>query len=430
MVMALWTGAIVASAAAEPPRGAVNVADFAKRKSFTGGIQEAIDALPPSGGVVTIPAGEYALRQSIRLRSNVTLQGAGPKTILRKAKQAESKLAAVEKGSRSVQVENAGGFSEGDEVGIRDKEAMGWNVAHAIVKEVRGNELLLDRSLPRTYDPAKMGFVIHAFPAITANGASRIVVKDLAIKDDTVRDLAVHGSLDTNNPRVRFALSLPFTFAAMHFADLTDSRIEECQVVGWLSDGISLQRGANNTLMRCLAQNCGGKGFHPGGGLHDSVFSHNEARGNGDDGLYFCAKVQRVTVSDNEFIGNKGNGVGGLGDSGDRYNTVTNNVCAENGANGIQLCDGDNNKVINNICRNNSQSAPGRYSGIFLNKTAESVVTGNRCFDDQQIKTQAHGIQELPNCRSNIISNNMCRGNAQSGLDLAGNATEHSGNVE
>ena len=43
------------SAAAGP--AVVNVADFAGRESFTAGIQEAIEALPPEGGVVVIPPG-------------------------------------------------------------------------------------------------------------------------------------------------------------------------------------------------------------------------------------------------------------------------------------------------------------------------------------------------------------------------------------
>ncbi|MBM3890038.1 MAG: hypothetical protein FJ388_13055 [Verrucomicrobia bacterium] len=400
----------------------------AQAASPTAGIQEKIDALPAAGGVVDLPPGEYVVRQSIRLRSNVTVQGAGAKTVLRKTTQAESKLGALaEPRSRSIRVVNASGFAEGMGIAIRDKEAMGWNVGQAIVTSVRGSELLLDRPLPRTYDPAKKGFVIHAFPALTANGASRIVIKNLLIQDDTIRDLSLHGPLD--NPRARWGVVLPFTVAAIHLVDAADSRVEGCSVLGWWSDGISLQRGASNTIERCVVQKCGGKGFHPGGGLHDSVFSRNVARGNGDDGLYFCAKVQRVTVRDNEFIGNKANGIGGLGDVGDKFNTVTNNLCADNGLNGIQLCDGGHNTVVNNICRNNSQSAPGRYSGIWLRNTADSVVTGNRCFDNQPVKTQKNGIEELPDCRSNLITGNNCRNNAQSGLVLAGRDSQHNNNV-
>lgn len=376
-------------------------------------IQKAVDALPASGGTVNLPPGEYPIRQSIRLRSNVTLQGAGPTTILWKKKHAETKLAAVAQArSREVQVVSADGFAEGDQVAIRDRDAMGWNVAQAIVTRVEGNKLLLDRALPRTYDPAKLGFVIHVFPAITAEHASGIVVKNLAIRDDSVRDLSMFGPLD--NPRLRWAPVLPFHVAAIHFNNVSDSRVENCTVTGWLSDGISVQGGSvkgpsagNDIVTGCVVEKCAGKGLHPGGGLHDSVFTRNISRNNGDDGLYFCAGVQRVTVSENQLLNNKANGVGGLGDSGDRFNIVTNNIISGNGQHGVQMADGDSNTVVDNTVQNNSQSAPGQYSGIWLRGTSKCTVKGNRCFDDQKTKTQKHGIEELAGCRENIISGNQ-----------------------
>src|SRR5262249_50753194 len=129
-------------------RCVVSVADFARPESPTGGIQEAIDALPTGGGVVNIPPGEYCLRQSIRVSAGVALQGAGGSTVLRRAKQAESKLSArADRGGSSVRVEDATLFREGDEVGVWDKKSVGWNVGHAVVKSVKGNEVLLDRGL-------------------------------------------------------------------------------------------------------------------------------------------------------------------------------------------------------------------------------------------------------------------------------------------
>jgi len=86
--------------------------------------------------------------------------------------------------------------------------------------------------------------------------------------------------------------------------------------------------------------------------------------------------------------------------------------------------------VVSNICINNSQSAPGQSCGIVLNQTADTIVIGNRCLDDQATKTQKHGILEFSSCRSNVIANNLCRGNAGSGLALAGKDTRQSSNLE
>ena len=305
---------------------------FVRTDSPTAGIQEAINALPQSGGAVKLPAGDYALRQSIVLRSNVTLAGAGPDTVLHKVRYAESMLAApAQKGSRTVRVANAGGFAPGDPVAIRDQAAMGWNVVQAIVRSFAGNELMLDRPMPRTCEPAKHGFVILCFPAVLGERASGFVLKDYAIKEDHARDLGVHGALDLKNPRIRFAVGLPFPLAAIQLVDATDARVEGVSIHGWMSDGISLQRGANDTVVNCLVEKCAGKGLHAGGGLHDSAFSRNISRENDDDGFFFCAKTRKLLVSENTLTGNKGHGVGGLGESDDKFNTITKNVISSNG---------------------------------------------------------------------------------------------------
>jgi parallel beta-helix repeat protein len=312
-------------------------------------------------------------------------------------------------------------FHAGDEVGIQDEDSVGWNIAHALVHGVRGNDILLDRRLPRTYNPDKGGSVVHGFMALTAQNASRIVI----------RDLVIDGRTEETNPGQFTDTYLGFNFAAIHLVQVTDSRIEGCQVLGWPnSDGIVLSRGGGIKVVNCLVQDCRGHGYHPGGGVRDTVFTNNVAQGNGRDGLFFCARVQHVVVSNSVFTGNRGNGIGGLGDDGDKYNIVTGNVCQANGASGISLFDGADNTVTNNICVNNSQSSPGRYSGILLNKTSDTLVTGNRCLDDQETKTQKHGIFEFSSCHGNLFANNLCRGNGQSGLALAGRDGVQTGNLE
>ncbi|OGQ19852.1 MAG: hypothetical protein A2138_03790 [Deltaproteobacteria bacterium RBG_16_71_12] len=394
--------------------------------SPTAGIQEAINALGRDGGAVTIPPGEYLLRQAIHVRSNVTLEGTGANTVLRRGKQVEAKLAAVaEPGSISVQVESAAGLREGDEVGIFDQASVGWHHAHAIVKGIQGNELRLDRMLGRKFDPARGATVINYFPAITAVGASKVVIKDLTI--DGRRDENPGPSLLTRRGE---PFELGFTFAAIHLVGVTDSRIEGSRIVGWPTDGISVQRGGNDSVVRCVVENCRGHGYHPGGGLHDSEFSEIVAQGNDGDGLYFCANVERVVVKGSRFIGNKGNGVGGLGDVGDLHNLVENNLCEGNGASGILLTNGGHNTVKNNTCLDNSRSLPGHFSGISLVKTTESVVSGNRSFDSQETKTQKHGIAESADSRGNVFATNDCRGNAHAGLALAGEDGRQDGNVE
>jgi hypothetical protein len=44
--------------------------------------------------------------------------------------------ATADKESRSIRVEDASGFREGDEIGIFDQTTVGWEHVHAIVKSV------------------------------------------------------------------------------------------------------------------------------------------------------------------------------------------------------------------------------------------------------------------------------------------------------
>ena len=113
--------------------------------SPTGGIQEAIDSLNSEGGIVSIPAGEYLLRQSIRLRYGITLQGSGETSVLRKNKQFGSKLTATNAG-KTIQVKDASGFQAGDEIGLFDRTSVGWLHGHAVIVEVKGNELILNKN--------------------------------------------------------------------------------------------------------------------------------------------------------------------------------------------------------------------------------------------------------------------------------------------
>jgi hypothetical protein len=76
------------------------------------------------------------------------------------------------------------------------------------------------------------------------------------------------------------------------------------------------------------------------------------------------------------------------------------------------------------ICANNAGC------GILLNRTADTIVQGNRCLDDQRVKTRKHGVFEFRSCRSNLFANNLCPGNAQAGQVLEGEGSQSSGDVD
>jgi len=397
-------------------------------ESPTAGIQEAIDSLGPQGGVVKLVPGDYPLRQSIRVVSNLTIEGAGEQTVLRKGKQVGSKLAArAGDQDRSLRVELAAGLQVGDEIGVFDQKTVGWEHQHAIIKQINGNELVINRRVGREFDPATGAAVINYFPAISGLKAANVVIKGLTIHgrgEDNPGPSLIAARAERTPPE------LGFTFAAINLIEANDSHVENCHVKEWPADGISLQRGSGNRVTNCVVERCRGEGLHPGGGLSDSEFSDCIARSNLANGLFFCARVQRVAVKRNKFIGNQGNGIGDLGHDGDTNNVVESNRCEANGKNGIQVWDGTGNTLRNNECLNNSQSSPGRFSGIWLAGTTESIVSANRCFDNQATRTQKHGIEELANCNQNTITDNEAGPSTAASLMLLGKGGRHSGNRE
>ncbi len=394
----------------------LNAADFMSEKSFTSGIQEAIDALPRGGGEVYVPPGLYPLLRSIVLRDNVTLRGAGGATILRRLPEVSTKLVAKgESGEIQVQVEDSSIFKVGQAVNVYDDQNFAWLATSTIIVHIDGNTLTLQRGLWDTYDLARNAAVNNFFPVITAKHARNV----------TIQNLTIDGGADKKNEGFS-----DFACSAIHLCACTDSRIEGCQVLNYPSDGISVQGGSRIVVKNNTVINCRERGMHPGTGLSDSIWSGNISRFNKIDGFYFCMNNRHVIVSDNIFSDNGAHGIGGLGHGGDKFNVVANNVCARNGECGIQVFDGSDNIVTGNLCLDNSQAKAGRRAGIEVFRTTNTIVSNNRCLDDQKEKTQLIGIDERVLSDFNNFVGNLCRGSVTAGLRVTGPNSVQEGNLQ
>ncbi|MDZ4200264.1 MAG: right-handed parallel beta-helix repeat-containing protein, partial [Kiritimatiellia bacterium] len=402
--------------------GDIPANEFFSPDSFTAGIQEAVDRLPPEGGIVQLPAGRFLLRRSVNLPSNVTLRGSGSATVLTRPDQARSPLARrAEAGETAIEVEDGSRFEVGAQIAIfpeADRGRGGWAAAKKIVTAVDGNTLTLDRPLRYAYDPETRGVqdrgmggwppvAINLFPGISVSRANDVRIEDLKLDGNPAR-----------NP----GPETTFTLAAIHVERASqDCLIRNVTVSGWPSDGIGVQGGSGHRITGCIVEDCRGDGFHPGTGIRNSFFSGNIARRNKQDGLYFCALVRQVLVSDSLFEDNRRHGIGGLGDSGDRYNVVANNICSGNGLSGIHAVNGAHNTITGNMALNNSRSQPGAHPGIRLHRVTDMLVIGNRCLDDQSPRTQSFGIEESgEQSNRNLIIGNHCMGNLKGGILLQG----------
>lgn len=372
-------------------------------------IQEAIDDLPKEGGIVELPEGAYIINRSLRLRSGVTLRGAGAKTILRKAPGSTARLLEpVPKGASSILVDHPEVFHRGEQVGIADNQQVGWNATQAMVLGVENGRLQLNRGVWASYQPELGGVVAGLFPMITAGKCENVVVEDLTIEANLEEQ-----PLEVWN----------FTFSALHFDHVNQVSIRRLTIRGYPGDGVSVQGGSRCQILDNVAEGCLGHGYHAGGGLEDSLFENNQAIGNGGDGFFFCANVRAVTARGNLFKDNKGHGVGGLGEDGDTKNMVEANRCIANGLSGIAALRGSGNRIVGNVCSNNSQRKPGEFPGILLLNTTDTVVHANQCIEEKEKGTQSWGILELGSSDKNLLTENLCQGNRFGGLQTIGSQT-------
>ncbi|MCA1809987.1 MAG: right-handed parallel beta-helix repeat-containing protein, partial [Lentisphaerae bacterium] len=362
--------------------------------STTAGIQEALDALPESGGMLCLKSGRYLVRRSIHLRANVTIRGEGAATILMRPTPIFFTLTAVAPALPvEAELSAVDGLQPGDEIYIRDKGQGGWHARHIIIEHIH-NKLVQGSIVAgdprRSYSPDADGHGGNFFPMIMIPGSHNAMVADLAID---------------GGPHVYSREQMPgFTCSGVHGVKAENLRVRDITVRRWPSDGISAQ-GGSAFVTECLVEDCLGHGFHPGSNITHSIWNNNIARRNGQDGFYFCRGVRNAIVSGNLLIENRMNGIGNLS-APDAYNVVTGNVIARNGRHGIEAFEALGNVIGNNQVRDNSQSDVGRFAGIRLESHADNIVTGNLCLDTQTSPTQKTGIELVDPAGENKFADN------------------------
>lgn len=378
--------------------------------SPTFGIQEAVDALPPEGGEVVLAPGRYLLKCSVRVRSKVTLRGAGAATLLVKCDGVATPLTQPCKpGDTTLHVADSAGFEVGMQIALarlnegyapEDMDAWGFDWVHPRIKAIKGKVLHLDKAMDDTFAAAKTT-VVNFFPAFEIDRAEDVTLESVHIDGAIRRQPEPYSE---------------FQAAAIAVLLSKNVRIRNCVVREWPSDGISIQGGRDVVVSGCAVERVRGHGFHPGSGVLNAHFLDNRGIGNRWDGLCFCQAVKHSVVQGNIFESNGRHGIGGLGGGKDptkrdELNVVSKNQCLSNAMAGIEVAASQGHVISENICRNNSKAKAGQWPGVAIRDASRLVVSGNICVDDQESKTQSHGIQETGDCSDNVFQGNQSYGN-------------------
>jgi polygalacturonase len=333
-------------------------------------LQAAVDYLAGlGGGTVEILAGEYLMRDSLHLRSQVTVRGHGADSVLRKAPAVVSVLELDgDYGEEQITLRSPQGFQVGDGVAIWDKNAGGFHTTVARITGQNGNTFAI--SLPLNAD---------CMVAAGAQAATLFpVVSGYHLEGVRVENLTIDGNKGENQPLNGCRGGGIFLYRC------PAAIVSDCTVRRYHGDGISFQQCNDVQVLRCKVEDNAALGLHPGSGSQRPLVRDCVARGNGEDGLFLCWRVKNGVFENNSLENNGRYGISiGHKDTDNlfRNNRVMNNredgVCFRNETDGMA---GHRNRLEANLIENNG--ATRTVAGIRVRgQTSDLVFKDNTIRD-------------------------------------------------
>ncbi|MBE0539768.1 MAG: right-handed parallel beta-helix repeat-containing protein [Verrucomicrobia bacterium] len=255
-------------------------------------LQAAVDYVGNlGGGVVEIGPGEYLMRDSLNLRSRVTVRGAGERTVLKKDREHRSALAVDgDFGEAAITVTDTHGFAIGRGIYVASKSQRNFHGVCATILNARSNYFTLTRPMNADIMVADGGFAATVFP----------VISGYDIQDARVENLTVDGNRAENPTQVDGCRTAGiFLYRGDHCV------IANCIVRDYNGDGISFQQSNDVQVEGCVVERCAGFGLHPGSGSQRPSVKNCRAVGNDGDGFFFCWRV-RGGVAEGNWLENNG----------------------------------------------------------------------------------------------------------------------------
>jgi hypothetical protein len=314
-------------------------------------LQAAVDYIGAlGGGTVEIGAGTYMMRDSLHMRSNVTVRGIPKKTVLKKAEAVTSPLVRDgDFGEEQVTVKDPAGFEVGYGVTIKDKNSGGFHTTVARITGRNGNTFSFDRPLNAD--------------CMVGNGASAAtvfpVISGYDVEGCHLEGLAIDGNKE-NNPHLNGCRGAGI-FLYRGFGTV----IQDCIVRNYNGDGISFQQSNDVVVRNCISEHNASLGLHPGSGSQRPRIESCYARRNGEDGLFLCWRVRHGVFQDNVLEGNGRFGIS-IGHK-DSDNLLARNQIRLNAEAGVcfraesEAMAGHRNRLEENVIENNgiTKEVPG-----------------------------------------------------------------------
>jgi len=362
-------------------------------------LQAAVDYVANlGGGTVEILSGTYLMKDSLHLRSNVTIIGQGKDTMLRKCDSHKSLLVTDgDYGEEQITVADASGFEVGMGVTVRDDNSGGFHTTVAtIIAATQGNTFVINKPLNADCMVRRNAIAKTTFPVISGYYIENAWLEKLTIDGNREKNESLNGCRGAGI----------FLYRANHV------NISHCATHSYNGDGISFQQSNDIVVEGCVSYNNANLGFHPGSGSQRPVMKNNIAYENGRDGLFLCWRVRHGVFEGNELRNNDQYGIS-IGHK-DSDNVLRNNIIIGNKKHGIyfrnepEYTGGHRNLIENNkICDNGG-------SGIYIDgETHDITIAGNVISDTRPEgeKTQRFGIFVGEKAERVTINDNEIEGN-------------------
>lgn len=256
-------------------------------------IQQAVDALAETGGVVQLAPGTYICYDAVHLATGVTLRGSGPETVLRHCDGFCSRLTVdADYGQFKVTPADPSGFAKGMRAYVRDDRAGGWTESTSTIERIDHGVLQITKHLMMDYTMAAGATVSNAGPLVSA----------IDVDDVAVEALTIDGRRDSHQKAGGCRVG------AIYMNHVSRARMAGLTVKDFNGDGISFQITRDVTVENVTVTGCGNYGIHPGTGsarvrMRDCDFSGNDV-----GGYFLCWRVQeslfeRLTCTGNGQFG-------------------------------------------------------------------------------------------------------------------------------
>ncbi len=330
-------------------------------------LQAAVDYVGNlGGGVVEVKPGVYLMRDSLHLRSRVTVRGAGERTVLKKAASVRSLLAADgDYGEEAITLQNPEGFEIGCGVHVASKRVSGFHTICATLVNREGPYFTLSRPINADCMMADEAYAATVFPVISA----------YHVQDFAIEEVTIDGNRAENPDRINGCRG-----AGIFFYQGDGGAIRNCVVRKYNGDGISFQQSHDVQVLGCTATGNAGGGFHPGSGSQRAVFRNCRGVGNDDNGFFFCWRVRHGVVEDCDFRENGAVGMS-IGHK-DSDNVIRRCVIAGNANGGVHWRDEAEPMAAHRITFEENTVEDNGGFGLFIDgATLGTSIVGNMIRD-------------------------------------------------